>query len=873
MKNLLHFFIRILLRFRYRITSTGLDNIQQGNRPILFLPNHPALIDPVIVMSLLCGRFQPRPLADEGQISRGLRRKIATLLRTIIIPDLTTGGRDKRKKVEAGIEEVIQGLQQGDNILLYPGGRLMQGPTEELGANSAVWQIISRVPEVQIVLLRTTGLWGSSFSRAEGIPALGDNLKKQLVNLLASGLFFMPKRSVHIEIAEATDLDHYNDKMALNKSLENFYNAEPQDRVEVPYRPFRGKTIHYQAENTNKHQRDTGPVPASIKKMVYRKLRELSGAETISESDHLARDLAMDSLVLVEFGAFLNEEYGVSAEHLDGLQTVADCMLAASGIMPESTFTSLVPPSPAWLNQPAKTPLLYTDNDNVAKIFLEQASKTPDQVIISDQVSGEKTYRQIIMAILALLPQIRKIPGKRVGIMLPASVGAVISYFSLLFAGREPVMVNWTTGSGQIDYCLKSCKVSHVITSKKFTDTLTSRGTDLSRIHVHWVHLETVAQHISRAGKLWALVQSRLSWKVLQQAKIAKTAAILFTSGSESHPKSVPLSHANFLANGQDVSKTLSLHSQDRLLGILPVFHSLGLAGTVLLPLCTGLKTIYWPNPTEGRQLAKLIASHKVTSLITTPTFLQNILHQANEEELSSLRLVFSGAEKCPEPLFNNLHSKAPGAVLCEGYGVTECSPVISINSPNAPVTGTIGYLLPSMEAVLLHPESKETVKNGQPGRLLVRGPNVFSGYIGKAPSPFVLHNNKKWYDTGDLVTRQQDGLITFAGRLKRFVKLGGEMISLPAIEEVLNNALSPNAAEPMLAVTVQGDERPELTLVITDPNISRQQANKALQQAGLSPLHNIRTVIHVSEIPLLGSGKIDYQAIATLVNTAQLRQ
>ncbi len=868
MQRLLNILVKALLRLRYRIIVKGLDKITADGRPILFLPNHPALIDPVIMMTRLFPRFHPRPLADEAQVDKMFVRRIAGRMRTIVIPDLSAGGLEKRGQVQAGIDQVVQALRQGDNVLLYPAGRLMQGPREELGANSAVHQIVTAVPEARIVLLRTTGLWGSSFSRAHGIPSLAANLKKHLVHLPAAGIFFMPRRQVLIEAHEPVDFPCHGDKMVINRYLEDFYNAVPQQRIEVPLLPFRGKARVVE-EHEQEHQLpDTSQVPEAARRLVLEKLSELAGVDGIREQDHLARDLGLDSLVLVEFGAFLGEEFGVGAEHLDGLQTVADCILAAGGIMPASSFVALKPPGEAWFADSSEQPLEFSKGATIAELFLQQAAKTPDRVIVSDQMSGEKTYRQLLMAIFALLPAIKKIPDKRIGIMLPASVGAIISYLVVMFSGREPVMVNWTTGSGQVDYCLKNCGVSHVISSQKFVDRLRTQGIDLDNIGISWLYLEELAAGVGIMTKGAAFLKSRLPRLFLGRAKIAGTAAILFTSGSESHPKSVPLSHANFLANGRDVSRILALKSNDRLLGILPVFHSLGLAGTVILPLCTGLRTVYWPNPTEGRQLARLIASHQVTTLITTPTFLQNILHQADKGELVSMRLVFSGAEKCPQPLFDRLADQAPEAVLCEGYGVTECSPVISVNRPEAPKPGTIGYLLPSMEAVLLHPETGEVVQDAGPGRLLVRGPNVFAGYLGDAPSPFVTHDHKNWYDTGDLMTRQPDGLLTFSGRLKRFVKLGGEMISLPAIEEILLAEFGADHQEPPLAVAATGDDHPELVL-LTVLDLDRQQINQALRRGGLSPLHNIRRVQRVAEIPLLGTGKTDYRSVQQMLANA----
>ena len=260
-----------------------------------------------------------------------------------------------------------------------------------------------------------------------------------------------------------------------------------------------------------------------------------------------------------------------------------------------------------------------------------------------------------------------------------------------------------------------------------------------------------------------------------------------------------------------------------------------------------------------------MIGAYGVTTLLATPTFLNGVLRAGKPDLLHSLRLVFSGAEKCPDHIFATLKEQYPQTVLCEGYGVTECSPVVAVNSPKAPQPGTIGRVLSSMEYVLLDPETNEPVSPGKNGRLLVRGENVFSGYLGDAPSPFVDFDGKAWYDTGDLMF-ERDGVLVFAGRLKRFVKIGGEMVSLPAIEQVLE-AHYPTGDGPVLAVAATADEQhPELVL-LTVFETDRQEANQAIRDAGLSPLHNIRLIRQIEEIPLLGSGKTDYTSISRIVN------
>ncbi len=871
MKKFLNLIFQILLRIRYRLVISGFDAVEKKNdgdsgRPILFLPNHQALIDPLIIMNLLHSSFAPRPLVDEKQAKHPLIKYLMDMVHAILIPDLSISGVEAKEQVFAGIEEIVAGLKRGDNVLLYPSGRTCRGNLEVIGANSGAASIVHAVPEARIVLLRIRGLWGSQFSWAFGAPSLLGNIKTLIWQVLVNGLLFMPRREMRVELIEPDDFPRRVDKKEINRYLEAFYNHAPDRKSKIPLYWWQGrKPVYHDETQPEFANRDTGGIPETTQRLVLEKLTELSGIEDIKETDSLAGDLGMDSLVLVEFGAWLNQEFGVAAENLEVLQTVADCILAAGGIMPTMSGIELKPVSAKWFAEVAEKTLSIPAGATVAEVFLDQARRNPDEVILSDQISGDKTWRQLIMAMYALLPEIEKIPEGRVGIMMPGSVSAVVCWLTVMFSGKEPVMVNWTSGTGNMNYSLRNVGVEQVITAKALTGKLEGQGVALDKVRVSWIYLEELAAGISAGRKIVALLKSRLSWRSLRRAEIAGNAAILFTSGSEARPKAVPLTHANFLANIRDFSEILSLSSNDRLLGILPVFHSLGLAGTVILPLCAGLRTVYWPNPTEGGQLARMIGAYGASALITTPTFLHGILRAGKPDLLHSLRLVFSGAEKCPDHVFAALEEQCPHAGLCEGYGVTECAPVVTVNALDDPKNGTVGRMLPSMEYVLLDPESKEPVSGGKNGRLLVRGPNVFSGYIGDAKSPFVEFEGKSWYDTGDLMF-ERDGVLVFAGRLKRFVKLGGEMISLPAVEKALE-AHYPVGDGPVLAVAAtEDDQQPELVL-LTTLDTNRQEANLAVREAGLSPLHNIRLVKRVEKIPLLGTGKTDYTTINKMVN------
>jgi long-chain-fatty-acid--[acyl-carrier-protein] ligase len=317
----------------------------------------------------------------------------------------------------------------------------------------------------------------------------------------------------------------------------------------------------------------------------------------------------------------------------------------------------------------------------------------------------------------------------------------------------------------------------------------------------------------------------------------------------------------------RDIFKVIQLYETDRIIGFLPPFHSFGLTVTVLLPLLGGAQVVYYPNPTEADALAKIIEAYKVTILVGTPTFVAGIVRVAADKQLDSLRFAVTGAEKCSQALYDALRAKCKKAVILEGYGVTECSPIISLNDENDPKPFSIGKILPDFENLLIHPETQKPLALPATGLLLVRGPSVFSGYLNFAgKSPFIEIDGKSWYNTGDLVCIDQDGLVTFQGRLKRFVKMGGEMISLPAIESILEAAFVPDSEKgPQLAVEAPDSENPEIVL-FTSLDIDRENANLQIRKAGLSGLHSIRRVVKLDEIPLLGTGKTDYRALKQLL-------
>jgi long-chain-fatty-acid--[acyl-carrier-protein] ligase len=866
---------RRVLALRYRVRVTGAPEIKKrsGAPGILFMPNHPALIDPVIVLAHLHGEFGIRPLALEDQIDLPVIRELAGLLGTLSVPVLSELDEGSVRAVQRSIDLCIRALKRGENVLLYPAGRLMRHRSETLGGVSAAHRIISELPGLRVVLVRTTGLWGSSFGWASGKPPhLKSGLFGHLRDVLTSAIFWVPKRAVHIALEEPADLPRHADRTQLNAYLDEFYNRAAPPALYVPYSFWEKGGARELPEPNRAAQQPAYDAPAATREIVLAHLREATGADGIKDDQELARDLGLDSLTITEILLWLEREFAVSVPGVEAVRTVGDMIMAACGAASaESADVQIPMPAAAWRKSPGDARVQIPDGQSLQQVFLAQARRSPGQVIVADLQQGNRTYRDLITAILALQPKIAALPGQYLGIMLPASVAADTIFFAVLFAGKTPVMINWTAGPRVIQLGLDMVGIQKILTAELLVRRLSSQGIELKELGDRLVPLEKLAGTLRWTEKLSAAIRARLSWRSLDQVKPADTAVVLFTSGSESLPKAVPLTHGNLLTNIRDALSSFKILQSDRLLGLLPPFHSFGLMGTVLLPILSGVRVVHHPNPNEVSALGKIIENYQVTILLSTPTFVSNIVRASATSDLTSLRLCVTGAEKCSREIYDSVRSRCPKAVILEGYGITECSPVVSVMREDDVQPGTIGKPLPSVIAMVLELDTRQPAPPGRTGMLLLRGPSIFGGYLNySGPSPFETFRGETWYRTGDLVKADEQNRLTFMGRLKRFVKLGGEMVSLPAIEDVLLRAYSrPDDKGPPLAVLPTPDENhPELVLFTIRP-LDRTQVNKAIQEAGLSGLHNIRIVKEIAQIPVLGTGKTDYRTLTQSLSSS----
>jgi acyl-[acyl-carrier-protein]-phospholipid O-acyltransferase/long-chain-fatty-acid--[acyl-carrier-protein] ligase len=499
-----------------------------------------------------------------------------------------------------------------------------------------------------------------------------------------------------------------------------------------------------------------------------------------------------------------------------------------------------------------------TDRTVVQALIESAKLHGPSWVAIEDPVRGQMTYRRLLQATAILGRKLMPyaLEGHALGVMLPTSNAAVITLFGLMSGGRVPALINFTAGAANILAACRAAQVDTIVTSRAFVEKgrLENLIAQL-QAQVRIVYLEDIGKTISKADKLRAL----LGWK---KPLVARTpddwAAILFTSGSEGSPKGVVLSHRNMLANVAQAAARIDFGREDRLFNVLPIFHSFGLTAGTILPLVSGVPVYLYPSPLHYRTVPELIYWTCATALFGTDTFLNGYARVANAYDFRSLRYVLAGAEPVKEAT-RQIYLEKFGLRILEGYGVTECSPVMALNTPMFNKFGSVGRLLPGMEAKL---EKVEGVEEG--GRLYVKGPNVMLGYL-RAEKPGVLEVPPEgWHDTGDIVTIDEQGFIAIKGRAKRFAKIGGEMISLAAVE-MLAAELWPNN---ITAVSSIPDPRKgERLIMITDKHgASRSEFMTYARSKHASELMLPAEVVVLDKMPMLGSGKVDQLAIDKFV-------
>ncbi len=502
---------------------------------------------------------------------------------------------------------------------------------------------------------------------------------------------------------------------------------------------------------------------------------------------------------------------------------------------------------------------------NIFEAFLD-AAKTygGDMKIVTDGDGRQLAYKDIRRAAFALSSPLRKITerNENVGILLPTGAGAVIALLAVHAAGRIPAMLNFTAGIKNLKAAANTAPLKTVITAHKFIEVggLASLEKELSE-HVNLVYLEDMREEIGLGGKLRAVLGPSIPKLLAPSPSADETGVILFTSGTEGNPKGVVLTHANILANVEQIEQHVELEDTDIFFNPLPTFHCYGLTAGTLWPILSGNKVVLHPSPLQTKTIAKRIHKTRSTILFATDTFLQQYMRASADGGLSSLRIAVCGAERVREETRRVAEERFTMEVL-EGYGVTECAPVLAANQPGDIRGGTIGKMLPGIEARL---EPVEGLSEG--GCLWVRGPNIMKGYISADNPGQVVPLKDGWHNTGDVVSVDEEGHYVIRGRIKRFAKIGGEMVSLTVVENCAS-AVWPDHMH--AAAIVPDSKRGEQIILITDhADAKRHELMTWAKTHGVPEISVPKKIIPVAQVPVLGTGKLDYVAVTNMAKTA----
>ena len=491
-------------------------------------------------------------------------------------------------------------------------------------------------------------------------------------------------------------------------------------------------------------------------------------------------------------------------------------------------------------------------------LFIENAKKNPKGIAIFEQHTGkEVSYGKLLLAALIFKDVFARYSGKFIGIMIPPSAGCVIALLGTIFSGKTPVLINYSTGAIENSkYAQKKCGFQTIITSKKLLERLSLKPIK------GMVFMEDLASNINIFQKLKAKVLSRMPLEYLKRivgkGDGNKNLCVLFTSGSEKDPKAVQLTHKNIMHNVTHVKELLALDEKEIFIANLPYFHVFGLTVNLWLPLIIGAKIVTVVSPLDYRLIVNTVKKYKITILVSTPTFLYGYLQKAQPGDFASLRYLISGADKLPNQIRDE-YLKLHGHEILEGYGTTETSPVISLNTPNFNKRGSVGKPLPGVQIKITDLETGTEMPRGEEGKILVKGDLVMKGYFND-----IEHTSYRirdgWYDTGDMGIHDEEGYLHHRGRLRRFVKIGGEMLSLVKIEEAINELLP---GETICCVVDIPDpiKGSEIVAVVTTKEINQKEMKKKLAKS-LPAIAIPKTFKVMDELPMAPSGKVNFRAV-----------
>ena len=496
-------------------------------------------------------------------------------------------------------------------------------------------------------------------------------------------------------------------------------------------------------------------------------------------------------------------------------------------------------------------------NNTIPKrLLMAAAANKSRQPIIYDELGRSLTYNRLVIGCTVLSRRIEGLTRRHhVGCLLPNSVTGVVATMGCNFAHKTAVILNYTFPVPTLLRCCERAHLDVVLTSHQFLDKcgLNDLPDQLTALGIQTVFLEDIAKKIGRLAKLNGALRVKLKRLQTERSQPDDAAVILFTSGSEADPKAVVLTHRNLLTNCSQILEAFPIGKHEVMFSALPHFHAFGLTAGVLLPLLNGMRTIVGLSPLRHKENLQLIRKYEATVLLSTDTFLAQMFKVATPADLASLRYVVAGAERL-KPRTRELYESL-NITMLEGYGATEAGPVIAVNVPGATRHGSVGRILPHIEYRI---EPHEGITEG--GVLHVRGGNLMKSYLHDLMEERSSLNDG-WYDTGDIVTVDEDGFLAIKGRKKRFTKIAGEMISLGYIEDEISK-LSPDFHHAAIAIESDEQAKTLIRLYTNDPELNLEAIRAHYAESRIPNTYLPREIIHMAELPVLRTGKVDYQTL-----------
>ncbi len=493
--------------------------------------------------------------------------------------------------------------------------------------------------------------------------------------------------------------------------------------------------------------------------------------------------------------------------------------------------------------------------------FIQSAKRFPKRIAVYDKATmTDYTYSKMLIASFILMEYIGKLKSRYIGILLPTGVGAMLTLLGTMMKGKIPVMINYATGAIEnCRYAREKCQFKTIITSRKLLEKLNVQPID------HMIFVEDILDGVGLIAKLKAAALSMLPFPVLKDmvhhGDISEISVILFTSGSEKEPRAVQLSHRNILHNVNAFPTMINIDENDVFASILPMFHVFGLTVNFWLPALIGASMVTYPNPLDYKTVCQYIRDYKVTFIAATPAFFYGYLKKSEPGDFATVKIAIAGADKLPDKVYEGFQKKH-GITLLEGYGTTETSPVIATNYPGSHKPGSIGRPIPNTQVRILDINTDKIMGPNQEGKIMVKGDLVMEGYLHDLEETSLRIRNG-WYDTGDIGMIDEDGFMYHRGRFKRFVKVGGEMVSLVKVEDILSQLLpedviccvvdvpNPTKGADVVAAVANGD---------FDMHKVMKQLKKELPSIAIPKQFYV-----IDDIPMMPSGKVNFRAVEKL--------